>query len=191
MPNYRRAYLPGGTFFFTLVTYRRQRFLCEPAARVALRRAVADCRRDHPFDLLASVLLPDHLHMIWRLPEGDADFSTRWSLIKSAFTRAWLKADGAEGSISDSRRRNRRRGVWQRRFWERCLRDQDDLNRHVDYVHYNPVKHGIATCPHAWPWTSFHRWVRDGFYDADWCCSCDGRTTHPLEFDWADGLEME
>jgi putative transposase len=133
-------------------------------------------------------LLPDHLHMIWRLPPGDADFSTRWSVIKRSFTRGWLASGGAEGSISDSRRRNRRRGVWQRRFWERCMRDPDDLNRHIDYVHYNPVKHGLVRCPHAWEWSSFHRWVRDGYYEPHWCCACDPQPVQAPDFGWADEL---
>ena len=183
--------MPGGTFFFTLVTYERQPFLCQPLARRLLHNAISDCRKTRPFELVASVLLPDHLHMIWVLPEGDPDFSTRWSFIKSAFTRGWLAGGGAEGAITDSRAQNRRRGVWQRRFWERCMRDQDDLNRHVDYIHYNPVKHGLALCPHAWEWSSFHRWANDGFYERDWCCICTDRSIRTPDFGWANELEME
>src|SRR5690348_16773147 len=118
MPNYRRAFRPGGTFFYTLVTYRRARFLCDELARTLLRRAIDACRAVSPFDVDAFVLLPDHAHAMWTLPEGDADFSSRWSRIKKRFTDEWVAAGGWEGAVSDSRRHNRRRGVWQRRFWE-------------------------------------------------------------------------
>jgi putative transposase len=192
MPNYRRAFLPGGTFFFTLVTHDRRPILCEPAARAMLHGAFDECRRERPFDLLAVVLLPDHLHAIWRLPAGDPDYASRWSFIKSAFTRGWLAAGGAESAVSASRRRNRRRGVWQRRFWEHCLRDQDDLNRHADYIHYNPVKHGFARCPHEWEWSSFERWMGANFYERDWCCVCnDNRVFEPPDFSWANEFDLE
>jgi len=130
------------------------------------------CKAKHPFTIVALVLLPDHLHTIWTLPEEDADFSTRWSILKTCFTLAWLAAGGGEGAISSSRRRNRRRGVWQRRFWEHRIRDQDDFNRHLNYIHYNPVKHGLARCPHAWPHSTFGKWVKRGAYRTDWCCGC-------------------
>jgi putative transposase len=169
MPNYRRAFRPGGTFFFTLVTYRRARFLCVDPARALLRRAMEACRTVAPFEVNAFVLLPDHLHAIWTLPRGDADFSTRWMRIKR------LAAGGWEGTTSDSRRRNRRRGVWQRRFWEHVIRDETDLERHLNYIHYNPIKHGLAQCAHAWPYSSFHRLVRKRMYVPKWCCGCDKR----------------
>jgi putative transposase len=148
MPNYRRAFRPGGTFFFTLVTHGRARFLCDELARTLLRRAIDDCRAAAPFEVDAFVLLPDHLHTMWTPPAGDGDFSTRWMRIKRSFTCGWLAAGGREGAVSDSRRRNRRRGVWQRRFWEHVIRDPTDYQRHLDYIHYNPVKHKLARCPH-------------------------------------------
>jgi putative transposase len=175
MPDYRRAFVPGGTFFFTLVTYGRARFLCDDMSRTILREAIERTRVSHPFSIEAIVLLPDHLHAIWTLPAGDADFSMRWSLIKNAFTRGWLGQGAAEGCVSRSRQRNRRRGVWQRRFWEHRVRDQDDLLNHLNYIHYNPVKHGLAACPHAWPHSSFARWVESGTYRRDWSCSCGGK----------------
>ena len=124
MPNYRRAFRPGGTFFFTLVTHRRGRFLCDDLARALLRRSIDACRAVAPFEVDAFILLPDHLHAIWTLPEGDADFSSRGSRIKKRFTHEWVAAGGSEGAVTDSRRRNRRRGVWQRRFWEHVIRDE-------------------------------------------------------------------
>lgn len=173
MPNDRRAFRPGGTFFFTLVTYRRARFLCDDAARALLRRAIDACRAVSSFDVDGVVLLPDPLHAMWTLPEGDADFSSRGSRIKKRFTDAWVSAGGWEGAVSPSRSRNRRRGVWQRRF--RGTRDprRGRLERHLNDIHDNPIKHGLAACAHAWPWSSFHRLVRDGACDAGWCCGCE------------------
>jgi len=192
MPNYRRAVRPGGTFFFTLVTYRRARFLCGDLARALLRRAIDACRAVAPFEVDAFVLLPDHLHAIWTLPEGDADFSTRWARIKRSFTSAWVAAGGCEGAVSDSRRLNRRRGVWQRRFWEHVIRDERDLERHVDYIHYNPIKHGYVPCAHAWEWSSFHRLVREGTYEPKWCCGCDQTPVQTPDFARLDteGIEL-
>ncbi|MGC4031056.1 MAG: transposase [Tepidisphaeraceae bacterium] len=191
MPNYRRAFSPGGTFFFTLVTERRQRILTHPLARNALHQAIADRKCEQPFELTAMVVLPDHLHAIWRLPDGDTDFSSRWSRIKSDFTRAWLAGGGAEAAVSESRSANRRRGVWQRRFWEHAIRDEDDFNRHVDYTHYNPVKHGHARCPHEWPWSSFHRWAAKQFYEPTWLCTCQTPAVPPPDDRWAQSLAME
>ena len=191
MPNYRRAYVPGGTFFFTLVTYRRGGFLCGEQARALLRSCLATCRKRHPFVIDAMVLLPDHLHALWTLPEGDGDFSTRFAVLKKSFTERWLKEGGWEGAVSGSRRRNRRRGVWQRRFWEHVIRDQDDFNRHLNYIHYNPVKHGLASCPHVWAHSTFMRWVKEGAYSLDWCCGCDGRRITLPDFDGMDEKAME
>jgi putative transposase len=183
--------VPGGTFFFTLVTYGRARFLCDERARVILRDCLEQCRREHPFAVEAMVLLPDHLHTIWSMPEGDSDFSMRFSVLKRQFTKRWIQSGGWEGSISVSRQRNRRRGVWQRRFWEHVIRDPDDLNRHLNYIHYNPVKHGLASCPHAWPYSSFGRWVMKRAYAEDWCCCCGSRETMPPDCEGLDELAME
>jgi putative transposase len=183
MPWYRRYFKPGGTFFFTLVTEGRAPFLCDDSARRILHDAIDLCRQTRPFTLDAIVLLPDHLHAIWTLPDNDADFSTRWAFIKSTFTRHWLAAGGRERPRSASRLRTRRRGVWQRQFWEHCLRDENDLHRHLDYIHYNPVKHALAPCPHAWPWSTFPRFVDRLCYDPAWLCTCDGRHPTPLSFD--------
>lgn len=191
MPNYRRRLRPGGTYFFTLVTYQQEPFLCRPLARGLLRDAILACQADRPFILDAVVLLPDHLHAICTMPPGDFDFSTRWGVIKKSFTQSWLAAGGREGSVSESRAANRRRGVWQRRFWEHGVRDVDELQGCADYVHYNPVKHGLARCPHEWPWSSFSRWVRDGVYPPDWKCVCDGRATEPPTFGQFDLDAME
>jgi putative transposase len=155
-------------FFFTLVTERRAEIFAEPRARSLLRQTIVSCRVRWPFRIVAIVLLPDHLHTIWSLPPGDTDYSIRWSWIKKEFAKCWLAEGGTEQPISDSRRRNRRRGVWQRRFWEHLIRDEDELERLCDYIHYNPVKHGLVRGPRDWPYSSFHRFVKLGSYSADW-----------------------
>jgi putative transposase len=188
MPEYRRAYQPGGTFFFTLVTAGRRALFDDAANRRFLHDAIAECRADRPFELLAIVLLPDHLHAIWRLPDADADFSTRWASIKARFTRRYLDAGGAE---TDDRRRKGGRAVWQERFWEHQIRDELDFNQHLDYVHYNPVKHRYVACPHAWPHSSFHRWVATGGYDRDWLCTCDALAPSPPDFGGIVSAEMD
>ena len=174
MPNYRRAHQPGGMFFFTLVTERRAPILTEVTARTVLRRAFLDCRSRWPFRTEAIVLLPDHLHAVWSLPQGDTAYSLRWAWIKKEFTKAWITAGGAKEVVSASRHRHRRRGVWQRRFWEHCIAGEDDLERHLDYIHYNPVKHGLVPAAKDWPYSSFHRFVRLGAYPAEWGRAEDG-----------------
>jgi putative transposase len=164
--EYRRLFVPGGTYFFTVVTHLRRRILCDADTIALLRRAVALEKKRHPFTIEAMVVLPDHLHALWTLPEGDADFPGRWQRIKSAFSRG-CGIDDAPAS-SPSRARKAERAVWQRRFWEHAIRDDRDLAAHVDYIHYNPVKHGLVAAPGDWPYSSFHRHVRLGTCAADW-----------------------
>lgn len=182
MPEYRRAFRPGGVFFFTVVSNLRRRLLCGATARVCLRAAFQEVQAESPFDVLATVLLPDHLHALWQLPAGDTDFSVRWSRIKRRFTQTWLSRGGGEGQVTVSRARHRERGVWQRRFWEHAIRDEQDLQRHMDYIHYNPVKHRMVDCPHGWPHSSFARWVAKGYYPSDWQCVCGGRKPAAVDF---------
>jgi putative transposase len=172
MPNYRRPDAPGSTWFITIVTHDRRGFMLDEPARNALRHAVADTRRRRPFHLIAIVLLPNHLHLMMELPTGDADASTRVAGIKAGFTRRYLTAGGREAPISDDRRRHRHRGVWQQRFHDHVIRDQPDYEAHLNYLVYNPVRHGLCRCPHDWPHSSFHTLVRDGIYDAEWSCHC-------------------
>jgi len=122
-----------------------------------------------PFEQMGVVLMPDHLHLLWRLPDGDSDFSSRIGAIKQCFTRLWLAGGGEEGSATPGRARQQYRGVWQKRFYEHWIRDYRDFKLHLDYIHINPVKHGLAARPGDWPWSSFQRYVRRGEYDADWC----------------------
>ncbi len=175
MPNYKRIYEPGGMFFFTLVTHRRRHLFSKNMARECLRKAIAEEKAEHQFDLSAIVLLPDHLHCVWELPDNDADFSKRWGRIKSRFSKLWMDLGGKEAQISQARRNHHERGIWQKRFWEHRIRDEEDMMRHVNYIHFNPVKHGLVRCPHAWPYSSFERWVKQGYYKHDWLCDCDDR----------------
>ncbi len=169
MTDYRRAHFEGGYYFFTIVTYNRRPFLTEPLARQCLRAAWKETREKSTFELIAVCLLPDHLHCIWRLPEGDCDFSLRWARIKAGFTRRFLDSGGVESGQSASRDRKRERGIWQRRFWEHQIRDETDLQRHVDYIHYNPVKHGLVEHAEDWPWSSYHRYLKTvGYSDQYW-----------------------
>jgi putative transposase len=156
MVNYRRALVPGATYFFT-VTLRDRRKDWLIAYVDQLRAVVRDVRRQRPFAIGAIVVLPDHLHAVWTLPAGDADFPGRWRAIKAGFTRA-LTRDGVP-LVCD------RRGeydLWQRRYWEHLIRDDDDLARHADYIHDNPVKHGLVADPFAWRWSSIHAFARRG-----------------------------
>ena len=129
-----------------------------------LRAAFRETRQRHPFATDAMVVLPDHLHAVWTLPEGDADVAMRWRQIKSAFSRALPTIE----PISGSRAAKGERGVWQRRFWEHTIRDENDFARHIDYIHINPVKHRLVTRVRDWPYSSFHRMVKLGVYPEDW-----------------------
>ncbi len=191
MPEYRRRFVAGGTFFFTVVTNFRRPILTDRATLKSLRCAFDQTRAAHPFNVDAMVVLPDHLHCLWTLPPDDADFATRWRLIKTRFTRAYLKTGGLETGRSGSRRRQSERGVWQRRFWEHTVRDEPEFEAFANYIHFNPVKHGHASCPHAWAHSTFHRFVRDGFYATDWCCSCDARPAKIPAFHAIDNITGE
>ena len=168
MPDYRRYFVEGDTYFFTLVTAGREPLFRQAEARELVGRVTREKRQQSPFDTVAIVLLPDHLHAIWTLPNGDVDYSGRWQAIKARFTSEWLRLAGEERTVSEGYRRQRRRGVWQPRFIEHTIRDEIDLHHHADYIHYNPVKHGHVGRPRDWPWSSFHRYVLSGDYPEDW-----------------------
>lgn len=168
MSDYRRCYMPGGSYFFTVVTERRAAILANDPARNCLREAIRHCQQHLPFHLDALVMLPDHLHAIWTLPQDDCDYSKRWGIIKKHFTQNWLAMGGAEQAVTASRLRYRRRGIWHRRFWEHALRGERDYQNHFDYLHWNPVKHGLVKNVRDWPYSSFHHWVKQGFYPDGW-----------------------
>jgi putative transposase len=155
MSNYRRAFVPGGCWFFTLnLLDRRQSLLVDHIS--ILREAVAVTRQSHAFTIDAFVVLPDHLHAIWKLPPDDCDFSMRWRLIKNRFARALPKQE----RLCAVRIARNERGIWQRRFWEHLIRDEADYARHVEYCYKNPLKHRLVTRVRDWPYSSFHRDVR-------------------------------
>jgi putative transposase len=163
MPRYVRAKIKGSIFFFTVVlSERSSNLLVEQVDR--LRRVYRSVQQVRPFETIAICVLPDHVHALWALPEDDADFSTRWNLIKGGFSRGLVAAD----SRSASKIAKREKGIWQRRYWEHAIRDDVDLERHVDYIHFNPVKHGHVTRVADWPHSSFHRYVERGLLAADW-----------------------
>ena len=168
MSEYRRWFMPGGTYFFTVVVYGRAHLFARDTARQLLGNVMRTCFERYPVQVVAMVLLPDHLHSIWTLPPDDNAYSARWRWIKREFTREWLAHGGAEWARRPALERERRRAIWQRRFWEHMIRDEADMEAHVDYIHYNPVKHGLVTSPRDWPWSSFHRWVATGHYATDW-----------------------
>jgi putative transposase len=168
MSEYRRNLVPGGIYLFTLVTHCRLNLFADAVARQILGTTMRRCFRRYPVKVVAFVLLPDHLHAIWTLPPGDSNYSLRWGWIKREFTRGWLASGGADPLVSEASAKERRRGIWQRRFWEHTLTDERDVEAHVDYIHFNPVKHGLVQSPRDWPWSSFHRYVRAGQYAADW-----------------------
>ena len=168
MPNYRRFRHPGGTWFFTVNLLDRRGDLLVREIEL-LRAVIADVRRRHRFVIHAWVVLPDHLHCVMELPAGDADFALRWRMIKLGFSMGLPNAERRSGS----RQRRGERGVWQRRFWEHLIRDEDDYRAHIDYVHINPVKHGLVKRVIDWPYSTFHRLVAQGVYPVDWGGSAD------------------
>ncbi|GGO85058.1 transposase [Marinobacterium nitratireducens] len=159
MPNYRRVWQPGGCYFFTVTLRQRckNRLLVEHINE--LRKAVRRVRASHPFSIHGWVVLPDHMHCLIELPPNDCDFAIRWRLIKSYFSREIPRS---------SREPCHERGIWQRRFWEHLVRDERDYRAHLDYVHINPVKHGLVTRVADWPYSTFHRYVAQGVYAKDW-----------------------
>jgi putative transposase len=168
MVRYRRNFLPGGSFFFTVtLADRRSSALVDYVD--ALRSAFRVTRRERPFAIEAIVILPDHLHVVLTLPPDDADFSGRWRRIKGQFSSALIDA-----GVSIARASNGDLALWQRRFWEHTIRDENDFERHVDYIHFNPIKHGLVERVCDWPHSSFHRYVKEGLLPEDWAGdTCD------------------
>jgi putative transposase len=158
MSDYRRLYIDGGIYFFTLVTNGRNPILCKPQALARIKAAFCYAREKYPFDITGLVILPDHLHCIWKLPHKDHDFSIRWNLIKRYFSI------GMTGETNHRREKN----IWQKRFWEHLIRDERDFCRCLNYIYYNPVKHGYVKNPCDWVYSTFKRDVKKGLYELDW-----------------------
>ena len=157
--QYRRFYKSGARYFFTVVTENRKPILIDNIER--LRSAFRLCLSRYPFEIEAIVVLPDHLHSLWRLPDIDSDFSKRWMVIKRKFSSGLTSCN-----VSVSKSNKREKGIWQRRFWEHYIRDEDDWRNHVDYIHFNPVKHGYVSKPQEWLYSSYNQAVDNGWYDA-------------------------
>lgn len=172
MTDYRRNRVPGGTYFFTVnLVDRRSDLLIRHID--TLRDAVRELRAKAPFHIDAWVVLPEHMHCLWTLPEGDTDFSRRWQAIKTVFSRRLPAVEYR----SQSRVSKGERGIWQRRFWEHAIRDDRDYGAHLDYIHFNPMKHGLVTDVGDWPYSSFHRCAAKGLYPENWA----GRTTETID----------
>lgn len=165
MSNYRRAHVLGAHYFFTVTTRGRKPFLTHASVRAALRSSIGQVRELFPFAIEGWVLMPDHMHCLWRLPEGDADYGKRWGLIKRQVTRELGISSIGE---TPSQRKRHEGNLWQRRFWEHLIRDEDDYRKHLDYLHWNPVKHGYVKHVVDWPYSSFHRYVKAGLLPVDW-----------------------
>lgn len=163
--RYRRSIVPGARYFLTLVTHERARLFEDEANVERWHRAVAKVQRHRPFGIEAEVVLPDHLHLLWSLPDGDADFPTRIRFVKTAFTKD-LTTGSCVTAATDSRSRKGEREVWQRRYWEHLIRDDRDFQAHVDYIHFNPVRHQLASSPADWRHSTFRAWVERGAYEA-------------------------
>ncbi len=172
MSNYRRCHDRGAQYFFTLVTYKRRRIFESNAAVELLRSAIRSVMNNHPFKIDAMVVLPDHLHCIWQLPNNDADYSTRWMLIKKYVS----------ASVDSPKNHRGEKKIWQRRFWEHLIRDDDDLQRHFDYIHYNPVKHSYVMSPAQWCYSSFSHSVENGICDANWG-ACEPATIASMNYE--------
>ena len=164
MTNYRRIYVKGGTYFFTVVTQERRPIFADDKSIEILRDVFKVVMKSSPFHIEGMVVLPDHIHCLWTLPKGDYDFSKRWKGIKYRFSLSY------KGSFvkSDSMNKKKEKGLWQRRFWEHLIRDQEDFNRHIDYIHYNPVKHKLARRAFEWPHSSFKQFMMQGIYEKNW-----------------------
>lgn len=176
MSDYRRFFVPGGTYFFTIVSnYRRPLFTDERNVQL-LREAIADVKRELPFTINAAVVLPDHLHFIWSLPPRDDGYSKRIGLMKVRFTKS-LRQNGRspQEPTSKSRQKHRESDIWQRRFWEHTIEDEEAFDSFFDYIHFNPVRHGLVSCPHRWVASSFHFWVNREIYAPLWGCCCENR----------------
>lgn len=164
MSDYRRCLIPGGCYFFTVNLL--QRYPNDLLIRHIgiLRDVVRNVRFTKPFFINAWVVMPDHMHCIWTLPQGDSGFSARWRLIKSHFSKGLPAIERR----STSRLAKNERGIWQRRFWEHVIRDEHDFEVHMNYIHYNPVKHGYVRRVIDWPYSTFHRAVERGIYSPGW-----------------------
>jgi putative transposase len=179
MSFYRRANIPGSTVFLTIVTHQRKPLFLDPENIRKLKQACVVVMKERPFSIDAAVILPEHVHFLWSLPPGDSDYSYRVGRMKVLFTKALRGSNALPTNVSMSRRKHRESDVWQRRFYEHTISGEVDLCQHLNYLHFNPVKHGLVKCVHQWQYSSFHRAVKRGKYQNDWGCQCDGVNLSP------------
>ena len=163
--RYRRIFVKGGTYFFTLVTYQRVKLFSDPVNIALYNQALEYVHHRHPFTIIAQVILPDHIHSLWELPEGDSNYPTRWYLIKSHFSRDFNRSSDQPSAL---RSKKGERVVWQRRYWEHTITNEKDFENHIDYIHFNPVHHGLVNIPGDWEYSTFKMYVQDGRYNPDW-----------------------
>ena len=171
MSNYRRSNTKGSTYFFTIVSFKRRKILCDEPMSQAMREAIKRVRQTHPFDIEAWVTLPDHIHALWTLPTTDSDFGKRWGLIKRYISKQCPEYAASTEMLSLSNIHRNETGIWQRRFWEHQIQDETDFIRHMDYIHFNPVGHSLVERVVDWPYSTFHRCVKQGIYSIDWASS--------------------
>ena len=188
MSDYRRYFVPGGIYFLTIVTYGRRSILTSDQGREILRCSIETIRRKRPFELVATVLLPDHWHLLMQLPPGDDQYSIRIKRIKEEFTTAWLGAGLSEAPVSSAQRKKGERGIWQPRFWEHLVTDEDDLIACVDYIHWNPRKHELVRRIRDWKWSSFPRFVRSGDYPLDWGGEIPNSIDYRVATNWGEAV---
>ncbi|OQK16487.1 transposase [Methyloprofundus sedimenti] len=164
--QYHRVYIKGACYFFTLVTEKRRPIFKDEKQINILRESFKKVMKKYPFTINAIVVLPDHLHCIWTLPEGDHDYSTRWRLIKTGFSKNCDKTN--INQPNQARIRKKQQAIWQHRFWEHMIRNEQDYHEHIDYIHYNPVKHGYTNKAVDWPYSSLHQYIKDGIIPKNW-----------------------
>lgn len=173
--DYRRVWHAGGTYFFTVNCLQRRDNDVLTRHIDVLRDVITKVKNTHPFIIHAWVVLPEHMHCVIELPEGDSDFATRWRLIKLLFSRSLPKDE----YVSDIRQKRRERGIWQRRYWEHLIRDEADYQAHMDYVHINPVKHGLVANVKDWPYSTFHKLLERGVYPQNWAGGAELSLNYP------------
>jgi len=172
MSEYRRFYREGSIIFLTIVTYNRQPIFKDEKNIALLRQVTAIVKSEMPFEILGAVILPDHLHFLWQLPPDNGDYSKRVGRLKALFTKSFKQKNNLIQEVPRSRIQHRESNIWQR-FWDHHIRNEQDFEQHLNYIHYNPVKHNLVSCPHFWQYSSFDLWVKKGAYSSQWACICD------------------
>ena len=184
MPQYIRSYTKGATYFFTLVAYERRPIFCKNDFLEAFRASIKTVQQQYPFEIVAWVQLPDHLHCIWQMTDDDTNYSQCWSRIKRLTTKACPQYHLSMQDLNSSKVKRNEKGIWQRRFNEHQINNEEDFINHMDYLHYNPVKHGLVESVADWQYSSFHRYVKNGIYAVDW-----GANITEFSKEFADRLE--